>query len=121
MIVSTLFSSPKLADEYIIDMAAQSLSHSHARSTFPYPIAGIFMESEETFTIGEKIVLSINFSDSGNPFRIPSTIVCTTSKGIGLKFKFKSQVQEAIITSLIDNLKKTGTKISFLTYHNVVL
>ncbi|MDP6396035.1 MAG: hypothetical protein QF466_11435 [Desulfobacterales bacterium] len=77
------------------------------------------MESEETFTIGEKIVLSINFSDSGNPFRIPSTIVCTTSEGIGLKFK--SQVQEAIITSLIDNLKKTGTKISFLTYHNVVL
>ncbi len=68
--------------------------------------SGIFMESEETFTLGEEIVLSINFSDSGNPFRIPTEVVRTTSEGIGLKFKFKSQVQEAIITSLIDNLKK---------------
>ncbi len=68
--------------------------------------SGIFMESEETFTLGEEIVLAINFSDSGNPFRIPTEVVRTTSEGIGLKFKFKSQVQEAIITSLIDNLKK---------------
>ncbi|KKK93899.1 hypothetical protein LCGC14_2688280 [marine sediment metagenome] len=68
--------------------------------------SGIFMESEETFTLGEEIVLSINFSDSGNPFRIPTEVARTTSEGIGLKFKFKSQVQEAIITSLIDNLKK---------------
>ena len=67
--------------------------------------AGVFMESEETFTLGEEIVLSINFSDSGNPFRIPAEVVRTTSEGIGLKFNFKSQVQEAVITSFIDNLK----------------
>lgn len=68
--------------------------------------SGIFMKSEETFTLEEEIVLAINFSDSGNPFRIPTEVVRTTPEGIGLKFKFKSQVQEAIITSLIDNLKK---------------
>ncbi len=68
--------------------------------------SGVFMESRETFTIGEEIVLSINFSDSGNPFKIPAEVVRTTSDGVGLKFKFKSQVQKEIITSLIDNLKK---------------
>jgi len=68
--------------------------------------SGVFMESKETFSIGEEIVLSINFSDSGNPFRIPAKVIRTTSEGVGLKFKFKSQVQEAIITSFIENLKK---------------
>ncbi|MFQ5485624.1 MAG: PilZ domain-containing protein [Desulfobacterales bacterium] len=68
--------------------------------------SGVFMESKESFTIGEEIVLSINFSDSGNPFKIPAEVIRTTSDGVGLKFKFKSQVQEEIITSLIDNLKK---------------
>jgi Tfp pilus assembly protein PilZ len=92
--------------QYVISVDYETLDEAFKNYIRDISPSGIFMESEETFTLGEEIVLSINFSDSGNPFRIPTEVVRTTSEGIGLKFKFKSQVQEAIITSLIDNLKK---------------
>ncbi len=92
--------------QFVISVDYEALDQALKNYVRDISPAGIFMESKETFTLGEEIVLSINFSDSGNPFRIPSEVIRTTSEGIGLKFKFKSQVQEAIITSLIDSLKK---------------
>jgi Tfp pilus assembly protein PilZ len=66
------------------------------------------MQATPDLTLGDEIYLLIDFSESSNPFQIPAEVVRATSKGVGLKFKFKSQVQEAIITSLINSLKETG-------------
>jgi Tfp pilus assembly protein PilZ len=70
--------------------------------------SGVFMQATPDLTLGDEIYLLIDFSESSNPFQIPAEVVRATSKGVGLKFKFKSQVQEAIITSLINSLKETG-------------
>ncbi len=72
--------------------------------------SGVFMQATPDLTLGDEIYLRINFSESSNPFQIPAEVVRSTSKGVGLKFKFKSQVQEAIITSLINGLKEMGLK-----------
>ena len=75
----------------------------YARDISP---SGVFMVSKGAFQVGEEIFLRINFPDEQNPFKIPAKIVRTTSEGIGLKFKFKSQIQKEIITTLVNGLKK---------------
>ncbi len=72
--------------------------------------SGVFMLSTRSFQMGEEVFLRINFPEESNPFKIPAEVVRTTAEGVGLKFKFKSQVQKAIIASLIKNLKDPSTK-----------
>jgi len=67
--------------------------------------SGVFMLSRRKFQLGEEIYLRISFPEEQNPFKIPAEVVRTTLEGVGLKFKFKSQVQQVIIASLIKNLK----------------
>jgi Tfp pilus assembly protein PilZ len=68
--------------------------------------SGLFMKTGSDFALGEEIYLRINFSKNSNPFQIPAKVIRTTDKGVGLKFKFRSQVQETIIATLINSLKK---------------
>jgi len=68
--------------------------------------SGAFMLSKHGFQLGEEVFLRINFPEEQNPFKIPAQVVRTTPEGVGLKFKFKSKVQQEIITSLIENIRK---------------
>lgn len=65
---------------------------------------GVFIKTREPFSIGEEIVLSLSLSDDVNGFRIPAEVVRTSAEGIGVKFKIQSQVQEDIITSLVEGI-----------------
>lgn len=67
--------------------------------------SGIFMPTDAELHVGDEIFLRINFSETVNPFQIPAEVVRASSKGVGLRFQFRSQVQKAIITSLINSLK----------------
>ena len=66
--------------------------------------SGVFIKTREVFSLGEEIVLSMSLSKEGSAFKIPATIVRTAPDGIGVKFKITSQVQEAIIESLIESV-----------------
>ena len=66
--------------------------------------SGVFIKTQESFSIGEEIVLSMSLSKDGSAFKIPATVVRAASDGIGVRFKTTSQVQEAIIDSLIESV-----------------
>ena len=74
--------------------------------------SGGFIKTREVFSIGEEMVLSMSLSKDGSAFKIPATVVRTAADGIGVRFKTTSQVQEAIIESLIESVnaqKPLGT------------
>ena len=66
--------------------------------------SGVFIKTRESFTIGEEIVLSMSLPGDENAFRIPAEVVRVSSEGIGVQFKIQSQVQEDIITSIVDGV-----------------
>ena len=65
---------------------------------------GIFIETREIFSVGDEILLTISYSNEVRPFRITGEVARISPKGVGVKFKKLSQVQEEIIKSII---KKT--------------
>ncbi len=73
--------------------------------------SGIFMQTDVDLDVGDEIFLRINFSENMNPFQIPAEVVRASSRGVGLRFQFKSQVQKAIVTSLIESLKEMRKRI----------
>ncbi len=78
--------------------------------------SGVFIKTRETFSVGEEIVLSMSLSRDGSAFKIPATVVRASPDGIGVRFKTTSQVQEAIIESLIESVnaqKDLGAEKSF--------
>ena len=66
--------------------------------------SGVFIKTREAFSVGEEIVLSMSISREGSAFKIPATVVRAAADGIGVRFKITSQVQEAIIESLIESV-----------------
>jgi Tfp pilus assembly protein PilZ len=78
--------------------------------------SGVFIKTREAFTVGEEIVLSMSLSREGSAFKIPATVVRVAPGGIGVRLKTTSQVQEAIIESLIESInvqKEQSAKKSF--------
>ena len=66
--------------------------------------SGVFIKTREAFSVGEEIVLSMSISREGSAFKIPAIVVRAAPDGIGVRFKITSQVQEAIIESLIESV-----------------
>ena len=71
--------------------------------------SGVFIKTREAFSLGEEIVLSMSLSKDGSAFKIPATVVRAAPDGIGVRFKTTSQVQEAIIESLIVSVNAQKT------------
>ena len=65
---------------------------------------GVFIKTREAFSIGEEIVLSMSLAGEGNAFKIPAEVVRKAEDGIGVRFKLTSQVQKAIIESLLQGV-----------------
>jgi len=71
---------------------------------------GVFIETREKFSVGDEILLTISYSSEARPFRIAGEVVRSISKGVGVKFKKLSQVQEEIIKSIIKKSGETKNK-----------
>jgi len=67
---------------------------------------GVFIETREHFTVGEKIFLTISYSNAQRPFKVEGEVARVDPKGIGIKFKKLSQVQEEIINLIIEKTAK---------------
>ena len=63
---------------------------------------GAFIETREPFTVGDNLLLTISYSKEQRPFKIEGEIVRIDPKGVGIKFKKVSQVQEELINSIIE-------------------
>jgi uncharacterized protein (TIGR02266 family) len=72
---------------------------------------GVFIKTRESFNIGEEIVLSMSLAGEGNAFKIPAEVARKAEDGIGVRFKLTSQVQTAIIESLLQGVgRKKASK-----------
>ncbi len=78
-----------VADRYYRDFI-QDMSYS-----------GVFIKTSQTFSLGQTVSMSFMSPDHQKPFKIMGEIVRVTSDGIGVKFKIESQVQEAVIITLV--------------------
>ena len=67
---------------------------------------GVFIETRESFAVGDKSLLTISYSNEQRPFKIEGEVVRIDSKGVGIKFKKVSQVQEELINSIIEKTTK---------------
>jgi len=63
---------------------------------------GVFIETREPFTVGDKILLTISYSKELRPFKIEGEVARIDPKGVGVKFKKVSQVQGELINSIIE-------------------
>jgi Tfp pilus assembly protein PilZ len=68
---------------------------------------GAFIETSETFSKGQKILMTFMSPDNQGPFKISGEIVRIHSDGIGVTFKIKSQVQEMVLKSFIEKIQNS--------------
>ena len=50
---------------------------------------GLFIQTNEVFTVGQAVVLNIPFSDGNREIKVPAEIVRVSNNGIGLRFMKK--------------------------------
>ena len=50
---------------------------------------GLFIQTNEVFTVGQAVVLNIPFSDGSREIKVPAEIVRVSNNGIGLRFMKK--------------------------------
>ena len=65
---------------------------------------GVFIETSEDFSKGQKISMTFMSPEHVGPFKISGEIVRIHSNGIGVAFKMKSQVQELVLKSFIEKI-----------------
>lgn len=66
---------------------------------------GIFIETSNEFSSGQKIITTFISPDHQKPFKIGGEIAHTQSNGIGVKFKIESQVQESILKKYVNMIQ----------------
>ena len=66
---------------------------------------GVYIKTSKSFSLGQKILMTFMSPDNQKPFKINGEVVRVTPNGIGVKFVVESQVQEAVIKSLVQMIK----------------
>ena len=66
---------------------------------------GVFIKTSKAFSLGRNILMTFMAPDNQKPFKINGEVVRVTPDGIGVKFIIESQVQEAVIKSLVQMIK----------------
>jgi Tfp pilus assembly protein PilZ len=66
---------------------------------------GLFIETSNEFSTGQKIVMSFVSPDYQKPFKIHGEIIHVQTDGIGVKFKIESQVQESVLKSYVNMIQ----------------
>ena len=69
-------------------------------------IGGVFVETNETFTLGQKIVLNFMLPNNQNPFKLTGTISWGSPRGFGVKFDEIPVQQGEILRSFVDQKEK---------------
>jgi Tfp pilus assembly protein PilZ len=68
-------------------------------------VSGVFIKTSHTFSAGQSVFMTLMSPTYQKPFKIIGEIIRVHTEGIGVKFKIESQVQEAVLKSLVDLIK----------------
>jgi Tfp pilus assembly protein PilZ len=66
---------------------------------------GVFIKTSHNISLGTKILMTFMSPDNQKPFKISGEVVRVTPEGVGIRFALNSQVQEAVIKSLVKMIK----------------
>ena len=66
---------------------------------------GLFIETSNEFSAGQKIIMSFFSPDYQKPFKVHGEIIHVQTDGIGVKFKIESQVQESVLKSYVNMIQ----------------
>jgi len=66
---------------------------------------GLFIETSNEFSAGQKIVMTFISPDYQKPFKVHGEIIHVQTDGIGVKFKIESQVQESVLKSYVNMIQ----------------
>ncbi len=66
---------------------------------------GMFIETNESFSIGQEIIMAFSFSSEHKSSKLSGEIVRITPNGIGIKFQDLTKYQEEIIKSTLENME----------------
>ena len=66
---------------------------------------GVFIKTSQNVLLGQQILMTFMSPDNQKPFKISGDVVRVTPEGIGVKFIVESQVQAAVIKSLVQMIK----------------
>jgi Tfp pilus assembly protein PilZ len=66
---------------------------------------GVFIKTSHNIPLGTKILMTFMSPDNQKPFKISGEVVRVTPEGVGIRFALNSQVQEAVIKSLVKMIK----------------
>jgi Tfp pilus assembly protein PilZ len=69
-------------------------------------IGGVFIETNEKFTIGQQIVLNFSLPNTKNPFKLTGTISWGSPRGFGVKFDEIPVQQGEILRSFVEQKEK---------------
>ncbi len=67
--------------------------------------SGVFIKTSQTFSEGQKILMTFMSPDYQSPFKIKGEIVRVHTNGVGVKFLMESQVQEAALKNFMDRIQ----------------
>ena len=65
-------------------------------------IGGVFIETNEKFTIGQKVVLNFSLPNKTKPFKLTGTISWGSPRGFGMKFDGVPAQQGEILRSFVE-------------------
>lgn len=65
---------------------------------------GVFIETSETFFIGQKVTMTFSMDNFSKPFMLGGRIVRSIPGGIGVEFDSMTPDQEADLQKLIDSM-----------------
>jgi Tfp pilus assembly protein PilZ len=69
--------------------------------------SGVFIKTSQTFSEGQMILMTFMSPYNQQPFKINGEIIRVHTDGIGVKFKIESQVQESVLKSYVNMIKRS--------------
>ncbi len=66
---------------------------------------GVFIETSESFSVGQETLMTFSFPEREDSFKMTGEISRTTAEGIGVKFKYESQVLHEVIKDFVAKMK----------------
>lgn len=76
---------------------------SHAGHAKNLSTAGIFIEGNDSFTIGDQVSIMLDIATSSSPVEISGTVVRHTGLGIGIRFNYENSADKNLIDDFIHN------------------
>lgn len=89
---------------YLMPVSYKTNSQNFTNFILDIGPGGTFIETEESFFIGQKLTMTFNFKFSQEPFVISGIVVWKNTHGIGVQFSFHDKEHKKELKTLLNYL-----------------